>query len=132
MRASTGALFFLVAAGLAFASGVDWLFIAFLAIGAGLLFFYKETPKAEEAAEQSPSPAPQQPVIIVQETGGEDLTSGISREIRRHLQLQRMFKEKREDYSGDIKSLKKQVSGLKKSLDHERAERLKKDGKYIK
>lgn len=126
MRSSTGALLFFAAAGLAFATGVEWLFITFLAIGAGLLFFYKEKPKAVEEAEAEPAPAAaQRPVIIVQETGGEDLTSGISREIRRHLQLQRMFKEKHEDYSGDIKSLRKQVSGLKKQL----AEKDKKDKK---
>ncbi|MEM4255048.1 MAG: hypothetical protein QXR53_01830 [Candidatus Norongarragalinales archaeon] len=104
MDASSFSLVLFILAGLSLLSGLEWLFVVFVALGLALLYYDRNSPVVEEkqAPEQKTSPASAQQVVIVRQDSS--LSDAIADKIVEHTKLEHLTGTKRE-----IAELKKKL-----------------------
>ena len=122
MKASTLSLFLFALAGLSLLSGLEWLFVVFIALGLALFYYERNASPAEM---MSPPAAPAKktqtspPQIVIIQKGDEGVSRIIAEEIVKHeiLGKARPYPDESKRLEGEIKGLKKEIASLKKKDD---------------
>ena len=125
MNVPTTAILLFAFAGLSMISGIAWLAVVFIALGAGMLFFYKEAVEVEtEDFDENPAqPHPQQQVVVIQE-GSKGIADSISEKMIEQMELERTvglgkkageeLKKFQKETAKETKALKREIDELKK------------------
>ncbi|MBS3070338.1 hypothetical protein J4220_02415 [Candidatus Micrarchaeota archaeon] len=126
MNARTLGFFLIAIAFVSLLTELEWLFIAFIALGLSIILFYKDgdgkaEPQAEKTSEAKALAPPR--VIIVQQDSTRSASDAVIEDIRLDQMTGRTRKIRKEIHAAkaeakkETASLKKELDSLKKKLD---------------
>ncbi len=128
MNARTLGFFLIAIAFISLLTEIEWLFIAFTALGLGVIIFYKDYDGKADAkipkAEAKPQPpAPPRVIIVQQASQARSPAEEVLEDVRldkmtgRTRKMRKEINAAKEEVAKQTASLKKELASLKKKLD---------------